>query len=38
VYRKQANYLYLHLLYFIFFIRLVASSLDAPDTKLSNTH
>ena len=30
--------LYLHLLYFVFFIRLVASTLDAPDTKLSNTH
>jgi len=37
-YRHLCTSLYLCLLYFIFFIRLVASSLDAPDTKLSNIH
>jgi len=37
-YRHLCTALYLCLLYFIFFIRLVASTLDAPDTQLSSTH
>jgi len=37
-YHRLCTALYLCLLYFIFFIRLVASSVDAPDTQLSSTH
>ena len=37
-YHRLCTALYLRLLYFIFFIRLVASPLDAPDTQLSSTH
>jgi len=37
-YHRLCTALYLHLSYFIFFIRLIASSLDAPDIQLSSTH